>query len=230
MNLKSFSYKYLINIPHKFINHAEYWKNEAADIHVVKCQFNIQEYSSATHNYLQVHFPPELSLAVKKRQAEFLAGRFCAKACMQSLDPALGDTVVPIGKNRAPSWPLTVIGSIAHSGTEAICAIRKSSTSVCLGIDIESVLSEADALQIGPQIHSNQELDILCRQNIKFNVASTLIFSAKESLFKALHPTVGGYFGFEEAFITNINNMDRYLTIRLDASFASTHNLINNYR
>jgi 4'-phosphopantetheinyl transferase EntD len=49
-----------------------------------------------------------------------------------------------------------------------------------------------------------QEEHLLAQSSLSFEAAFTLAFSAKESLFKALYPSVGDYFDFSSAKITNI--------------------------
>jgi enterobactin synthetase component D len=55
------------------------------------------------------------------------------------------------------------------------------------------------------------------------NIATTLIFSAKESLFKALYPTVKSYFGFEHARVHDIG--EGYVSLKLNSDFAKLYNL-----
>ena len=53
------------------------------------------------------------------------------------------------------------------------------------------------------------------------NVAFTLIFSAKESLFKALYPHVGDYFDFSAAEVVEINGNVGHFTIKLAQQLTS---------
>ena len=65
------------------------------------------------------------------------------------------------------------------------------------GIDVEQILDKSVALDIGTQIHNGSELRELTTHGFLDEVATTLIFSAKESFFKAVFTEVGEYFGFE---------------------------------
>jgi len=49
----------------------------------------------------------------------------------------------------------------------------------------------------------------------------TLIFSAKESLFKALYPHVGNYFGFEAAKLLELHLEAGVLIFELRSSLSS---------
>ena len=56
---------------------------------------------------------------------------------------------------------------------------------------------------------------------ISIQNALTLIFSAKESLFKALYPSVGYYFDFKDAEITEVNYTQTFLKFRLLKSLGA---------
>ncbi|PYY68869.1 4'-phosphopantetheinyl transferase, partial [Pseudomonas jessenii] len=50
-----------------------------------------------------IEVPASIQRSVAKRQAEFLAGRVCARAALQRLE---GLSFIPaIGEDRAPVWP-----------------------------------------------------------------------------------------------------------------------------
>src|SRR3989338_11284500 len=49
---------------------------------------------------------------VAKRQAEYLAGRLCAREALQRLTGTA--TVQACGEDRAPQWPVGMVGSITH--------------------------------------------------------------------------------------------------------------------
>lgn len=147
--------------------------------------------------------PAELQSAVAKRQGEFLAGRLAAR---QALRPyGLGDETVAIGQDRAPCWPAGMEGSISHSQLlgqgMALCAVRPGRAG--LGLDLEAWLSEEQARQLWPGILDEEEWGRLtsgaAAVDLSLAEGLTLVFSAKESLFKALYPRVGRYFDFLDA-------------------------------
>ena len=65
--------------------------------------------------------PASIQRSVAKRQAEFLAGRLCARAALQQLDHL--DCVPAIGEDRAPVWPARISGSITHSTGHAAAIV-----------------------------------------------------------------------------------------------------------
>ncbi|MBT2341852.1 MULTISPECIES: 4'-phosphopantetheinyl transferase family protein [Pseudomonas] len=142
--------------------------------------------------------PPSIQRSVAKRQAEFLAGRICARAALQRLD---GRPCVPaIGEDRAPVWPAHISGSITHSNGRAAAIVAGKAHWRGLGMDLESLLEPERAERLCGEILTPPELlrmAALPRDDRALLV--TLTFSVKESLFKALYPIVGQRFYFEHA-------------------------------
>ena len=148
----------------------------------------------------------ELSNAGRKRKAEHLAGRIAAAH-------ALPDHTVPgIGPGGEPLWPEGFSGSITHSGTQAMAVVVHHPDAL-VGIDCEAVLPDREAREIQDGIIDEQEEMCLTRSGYPFALALTLVFSAKESLFKALYPRVKIYMGFDCARITRLN--EKTLTLAL---------------
>nr|WP_183432169.1 4'-phosphopantetheinyl transferase superfamily protein [Mesorhizobium sp. RMAD-H1] len=148
-----------------------------------------------------IDIPPWIARAAPRRRAEYIAGRCCAGEALRRLT---GKTTFPgQAEDRAPVWPRGTIGSISHSGDVAI-AVAGSSARYCgLGVDIEKPLTEAEAREIAPQALTERELQRLRTPADAFLIGLT--FSAKESLFKALYPTVRRYFGFHASQLVTWN-------------------------
>ena len=142
--------------------------------------------------------PASIQRSVAKRQAEFLAGRLCARAALQQLDNLY--CVPAIGEDRAPVWPQHISGSITHSSGHAAAIVGHKAQWRGLGMDLENVLSLERAERLAGEILTAAELQrmaMLPREQHALLV--TLTFSAKESLFKALYPIVQKRFYFEHA-------------------------------
>ncbi|KIU62133.1 4'-phosphopantetheinyl transferase [Cronobacter malonaticus ENBT0334] len=150
-----------------------------------------------------------LANAVARRQAEHLAGRIAAVAALR----AAGAPFSPpgIGAHREPRWPAGFTGSITHTGHRAWAAVITTPRSI--GIDVENLMDAQTARELAPGIIDNEERALLARTPLPFACALTLAFSAKESLFKALFPQVGDWFGFDCAKVVALN--DQQLTLRL---------------
>ncbi|UXV18465.1 4'-phosphopantetheinyl transferase superfamily protein [Pseudomonas fluorescens] len=142
--------------------------------------------------------PASIQRSVAKRQAEFLAGRVCARAALLRLDQL--DCVPAIGEDRAPVWPGHISGSITHSTGHAAAIVAHKAQWRGLGMDLENVLTLERAERLAGEILTADELQrmaALPREQIALLV--TLTFSVKESLFKALYPIVQKRFYFEHA-------------------------------
>jgi len=142
--------------------------------------------------------PASIQRSVAKRQAEFLAGRICARAALHRLDSQV--CVPAIGEDRAPVWPAHVSGSITHSTGRAAAIVAHKDHWQGLGMDLENLLDPERAERLAGEILTPAELlrMAITRQEDRALLV-TLTFSVKESLFKALYPIVGQRFYFEHA-------------------------------
>ncbi|KJF72848.1 4'-phosphopantetheinyl transferase family protein [Agrobacterium arsenijevicii] len=167
------------------------WPDDRSDCHCVTLHYSADEGCGGRVPPL----PPQLLRAVPRRKAEFIAGRRCAAEAIRRL---IGRAAFPgMGEDRAPIWPEGVVGAISHSHGRAI-ALAGSSERFCgIGIDIERLLNEEEARDIAPQALTASERHSLGNDIDPFMTG--LIFSAKESLFKALYPSVKRFFFFEAA-------------------------------
>lgn len=91
--------------------------------------------------------------------------------------------------------------SISHNQFWVGSAVSKSKSLLGVGIDFE-VIGRAK-LELSRYIRSSE--DLKTHQFLNENELLTLIFSAKESLYKALYPTAKCFFGFETAAINEID-------------------------
>lgn len=160
---------------------------------------------------LRLDFPLSIQGAVAKRQAEYLAGRYLARLAMQQ--SGLFDAQppqLPIGRLRAPVWPERVTGSVTHHRHKACVVVLTQPLSAenFVGVDTELWLSAQQASDIAASIHHADELTILLKAGFSNAMATSLLFSAKEALFKAICPFVDDYFGFEAAELTGCSGLD----------------------
>lgn len=141
--------------------------------------------------------PAETARYADKRRDEFLLGRWVAKRALAELGAEVG--VLPIAAERAPRWPAGFVGSITHCAGYAGAAVAPAGTLRGVGIDAQPVAMERsrEALR---RTATDAEIALLAIADEM--TARTVAFSAKEALYKALAPTVGGYFGFEAARVS----------------------------
>ena len=151
-------------------------------------------------DYIEKLYPEELahvSRAVKKRQNEYAAGRHFARLALASLGyPTIA---IRTGSSRQPLWPDGVIGSIGHSDELALAVVSaKGQTLDAVGVDLEGGRASTELLQF---VLTERELRRLDIRAADAEISATLIFSAKESVFKAINPLVNLMIGFEEVEI-----------------------------
>nr|WP_202458963.1 4'-phosphopantetheinyl transferase superfamily protein [Streptomyces sp. SID5464] len=147
-------------------------------------------------------YPEEAALvtrAVAKRRREFTVVRSCARRAMEKL----GVPPQPIlpGERGAPRWPAGLAGSMTHCDGYCAAALVRATDLASLGIDAEvhgplpegvlpavSLPAEAERLRRlaaqRPDVHWDR-----------------LLFSAKESVYKAWFPLTGAWLDFAEADI-----------------------------
>ena len=139
-----------------------------------------------------------VSRAVPRRRREFAAGRACARLGLSRLGFPQGPLLS--GPDRAPLWPEGAVGSITHCAGYAAAAVARSTQVRGLGIDAElnRPLPEGVA-------------ELVCSASERAWAAAapenginwpTLIFSAKESLYKAWQPLTHTWLGHLDVELT----------------------------
>jgi len=138
--------------------------------------------------------------AVDSRRREFATGRHCARVGLARL----GFAPTAIGKDErgAPRWPHGVVGSITHCAGFRAAAVARGDDLHSLGIDAEphgplppEVLG---AVSTGPE-----RVRLAALAAAAPAVAwDRLLFSAKESVYKAWFPVAGVFLDFTGAEVT----------------------------
>ncbi len=163
-----------------------------------------------------LELPSSLRFAVKKRQIEFLCGRLCAKRCMESLGFDQTPTVL-VGEDRAPIWPAGLVGSISHTDRLATAIMGPTRSVEAIGIDIERRIKEATPQMIKHICCELGELDeIADGQQLSREEALTLIFSGKESLYKAIYPKLQRFYGFQAARVSSLGPKKLQIMLETD--------------
>lgn len=167
-----------------------------------------------------LELPSNLQYAIKKRQIEFLCGRLCAKSCMESLGYPHPPRI-PAGEDRAPLWPPELVGSISHTDRLATAVVGAAAVIESVGIDIERVIEDATPQMIKHICCDTDELDELQEiQKISREEALTLIFSGKESLYKAVYPKLQRFYGFQAARVRAFGSQRLKIMLVTDLSDA----------
>lgn len=172
-------------------------------------------------SFAGIVLPDRLRTAVVERRVHFLAGRHCAREALRALSPIHADVAIPIGDNREPIWPHGFRGSISHTKRYAAAAVAPTKLVHGLGIDVERWMKPEAPKKLGAHITIEGELAALVEASgLEASRALTVVFSAKESLFKALYGGVGRYFGFQDARIVAIDSVRGTFAGRLESTLA----------
>ena len=177
------------------------------------CQFEPKHYYRELYKILNITLPETISKGALKRQADFLAGRYVAKLALEQLGFRQFD--IKIGFQKAPVFPDGITGSISHNDALAVCIVSKSAECNLLGIDVENIISNETCKTIERQVLNQSELIGLSRTPYPVNFMITLVFSAKETLFKAIYPYVKQYLDFNTSEVVSINHHHISLKLRL---------------
>ncbi|MGX9885157.1 4'-phosphopantetheinyl transferase family protein [Streptomyces sp. NPDC002276] len=137
--------------------------------------------------------------AVPKRRREFTAVRACARRAMEKL----GVPPQPIlpGAHGAPTWPAGLIGSMTHCDGYCAAALARATDLASLGIDAEPHAALPDGVLSSVSLPAEQERLTRLADGLPAVHWDRLLFSAKESVYKAWFPLTGKWLDFSEADI-----------------------------
>ncbi|HEX6196116.1 MAG TPA: 4'-phosphopantetheinyl transferase superfamily protein [Jiangellaceae bacterium] len=113
--------------------------------------------------------------AATRRREDFVTGRECAREALGML--GLSPAPIPIGPFRAAVWPEGYTGSITHTDGYWAAAAAPAEAVAALGIDAET--NQLLAEDVATLVLSSEEM----AESRPYDWS--LIFSAKESVFKA---------------------------------------------
>lgn len=195
----------------------------------LSCYFlNIKDSIEMLENY---HFilPAYLKKAGLKRRKEFILGRLLAFYLFQQ--QGLNPIQLTHPFQALPQWPSAFKGSISHSSQSILVAISKEIK--YLGVDIERVICATDAQQMLNYVltQSEQQKWLNRMQNIlTLEQCVSLIFSLKESLYKAIYAKALGYIDFLEAEVIELDFIQQQAQLKLQAEIQTKYQLEKIYR
>lgn len=150
-----------------------------------------------------------LARASDKRRREFTTGRECARIALGKLGVAPAPILV--GERGAPVWPPGVVGSITHCDGYRAAVVGHSSDVAAIGLDAEpNGPLPGGVLEVVSLAVERDRLAVLARRDALAERPAgqpgvcwdRLLFSAKESVYKAWFPLTGTWLGFEDADVT----------------------------
>ncbi|MGW0331902.1 4'-phosphopantetheinyl transferase family protein [Streptomyces sp. NPDC003011] len=137
--------------------------------------------------------------AVGKRRREFAAVRSCARRAMEKLGVP-PQPVLP-GERGAPRWPEGLTGSMTHCAGYCAAALVRVGDLASLGIDAEPDGPLPEGVLGAVALPAEQQRLLRLTRDHPGAHWDRLLFSAKESVYKAWFPLTGRWLDFSEADI-----------------------------
>ena len=130
----------------------------------------------------------------KNRREQYSSGRRAVQLGLSSLN--VNETSV-LFDDRRPVWPMPIVGSIAHSYQFAVALIGFKQDFRGVGIDILPKHAVSD--RVKNRILLESELELVNERESKD--WQTLLFCAKESIYKASNPITDEFLGFKDVCV-----------------------------
>jgi len=133
-----------------------------------------------------------------KRRVEIAAGRTCARRALESF--GFAHQPIKRGTRREPIWPAGIVGSITHCDGYCAAAVAREQEVASLGIDVEPNEPLPDGVL--SVIAIDEEIGALRDLADKEIHWDRLLFSAKESIYKAWYPMMKCWLGFDDVCVS----------------------------
>ncbi|GAA4284524.1 4'-phosphopantetheinyl transferase superfamily protein [Brevibacterium daeguense] len=164
--------------------------------------------------------------AAPGRRREYGTVRVLARRALTALAPndrllVASHALVP-GARGAPTWPEGIVGSMTHCADYRASVVARSSRYATIGLDAELNHELPAAVQ-----------DLICRPEEHAMIAelqrrdarvawSAVVFSAKESVYKAWYPLMGTWLDYGDVAI-RIDPERRTFRARLEGRLGAGH-------
>jgi enterobactin synthetase component D / holo-[acyl-carrier protein] synthase len=160
-------------------------------------------------------FPGEqdvIARAVDKRRREFATARVLARAALARL--GVPPVAILPGPRGAPRWPAGVVGSITHCAGYRASAVARVRDVVTIGLDAEPHEPLPEGV-LDAVASRGEQARMAALAAARSGVCwDRLLFSAKESVYKAWFPLTGRWLDFAGASV-DFDPVNRTFTARL---------------
>jgi 4'-phosphopantetheinyl transferase EntD len=154
----------------------------------------------------------------EKRHRDFRLGRAAARSAISRTGyPCNEPPAILRGESREPLWPVGLVGSIAHCDSYGVAAVAWQQDVPAVGIDIQ-LIEERYTDALIARFADPDEFEWIKSDAILRTERAVRLFSAKESVFKALYPLRRVWFAFDVAHLTPTDRDDIFkVSVRLPA-------------
>jgi 4'-phosphopantetheinyl transferase EntD len=157
-----------------------------------------------THEDLDGTLYPEeetvVGHAVEKRRREFATARACAREALARLGRP--PQAILSGQRGEPLWPVGIVGSITHCDGYRACAVARAGDLATIGVDAEPNQPLPDGLLGDIALPEERVLLRDLSRQMPGTHWDRLLFSIKESIYKAWFPLAERWLGFEDAVVS----------------------------
>ncbi|MFD9407329.1 4'-phosphopantetheinyl transferase [Streptomyces sp. NPDC059989] len=135
--------------------------------------------------------------AVESRRREYTTTRHCARVALRDL--GYEPVAIPTGEKGEPVWPAGVVGTLTHCPGYRAAALARAEDLVSFGIDAEPHLPLPDGILEAVARPEEQSHLAALKASAPEVHWDRLLFSAKESVYKAWFPLARRRLDFVEA-------------------------------
>jgi enterobactin synthetase component D len=166
-----------------------------AEYTVQMVEFDARAFDCVAYDRAAIRMPEPIARSAHRRKAGFFFGRLAAS--MALTERGIGSSTVEIGAFREPIFPGGVVGSIAHTDTLAGAIALPAASWNGVGLDIEppvrvDLLDHVEATVLS----ANEKAALNSCSALTRSILLALVFSAKESFYKAVSRNAGRFFDF----------------------------------
>lgn len=138
-----------------------------------------------------IPLPPAWMTAPPDRQRDYRAGRHCAQLALAQI--GVPKCIPGVSEQGGPAWPAGAVGSITHALGLVSAAVAPRWQCRGIGLDVEPIRSLDKAHALASRAATSSEVfAVMDAAKTDHATAVTVIVAAKHSLYKCLHPQLGG--------------------------------------
>jgi 4'-phosphopantetheinyl transferase EntD len=149
----------------------------------------------------------QMEKAVPARRIEFATARWCARRALARLRGSVREAeafALLNGPDRAPRWPIGVVGSITHTGRApgGYCGVVVGSSAEVQAVGLDAEQAAPLNPDLWPSLLTFREKGLLSRlAPAEAGRLGMVIFSAKESFYKVQFPLSRRFLAFGDVEI-----------------------------
>lgn len=181
--------------------------------------FDIDKFHPSLFDEFRIPCPPALRRAARKRRAEYLASRWLVREIAERY--AVDNFILTNNNQRAPCWPSAFSGSLSH--TAGVVFLLTDSDKRLAGNDVEHWMTKKVADETHSILMDDAEKTLIRLLTLPWEQATTLLFSLKESLYKALWPDVRQYIDFLQVRLLAVDEKKQTARLQIEETLSASH-------